>query len=160
MEKINVREKPGRFGKFFRRIPSYLYRLGVTKPFETNTLNLSTKGRKSGRTVRTSLGFAKKDNIIYIAALYPDSDWYQNTLKNQEVEIQIGKERMKAHASKVDDSEEKAEAYKAIVSTQRENMGENYVEKYYYVKPGMDDREIGSTGESLPIMRFELKNIR
>ncbi len=151
-EKINVRGKPKGFGKFVRRIPSYLYRLGITKPFEATTIDLTTKGRKTGKTVRSSLGYARKENIIYIAALYQDSDWYQNALKNSKVEIQIGKQYMKAHASRVDDLEEKAEAYRAIVRTQ----GEKGAERYYFVKPSMDEQEIGEIGKALPIMRFEI----
>ncbi len=154
MEKINVRGKPKGLGKLIRRIPSYLFQLGITKPFEAKTLVLSTRGRKSGKTLKSPVGFAKEGNNIYLASLYQDSDWYQNALKNPEVEIQIGKQHLKAHALRIDDPEEKADAYRAIVRAQ----GEKGAEQYYYITPEMDDKEIGSIGKSLPIMRFELKN--
>jgi len=153
MGEIHIRGKPTGFGKFFRRIPSYFYRLGITKPFEATTLDLSTKGRKSGRTFRSSLGYAKKDNVIYNAALYQDSDWYKNALKYPDVEIQIGKEHMTAKAFRVDDPKEKPEAYKAIIKTQ----GEKGAEQWYYIKPGMNDKEIGEIGKSLPVMKLEIK---
>ena len=81
-----------------------------------------------------------------------DPDWYENALKDPEVEVQIGKRHIKGQASSVEDLEEKAEAYRAIVKAQ----GEKSAEQYYYVKPGMDEKEIGSIGEGLPIMRIQM----
>ena len=153
MKKINVREKPKGLYKFFSRIPGHLYRLGLSKPFEANTLVLYTKGRKTGRHISITVGFGKIENKIYIAALYESSDWYQNVLKNPEVELKMGRKKMKAQAFKVEDPNEKAKAYRAIVRTQ----GKKGAEKYYYVKPGMSEEEIGGVGKGLPIMRFEIK---
>ncbi|MDP7080896.1 MAG: nitroreductase/quinone reductase family protein, partial [Candidatus Undinarchaeales archaeon] len=150
MGTIDVRAKPNAVFKFFTRIPSYLIRLGMTRPFEANILVLSTRGRKTGTTLRTPVGFARKDDIIYLAAVYKDPDWFQNALEDPEVKVQIGKRHLKGYASGVDDLEEKAEAYRAIVKAQ----GEKSAEQYYYVKPGMDDNQIGSIGEGLPMMRI------
>jgi len=152
VEEINVRGKPKGLAKYFRRIPSYLFKLGLSKPFEATTLLISTQGRKTRGTTKTPLGFAKKGEIIYLVALYQNSDWFKNALKYPEIEVQIGKEHMKAHASKVDVPKEKAESYIAIIKAQ----GEKGAEKYYYIKPGMNDEEIGAIGAKLPILRLDL----
>ncbi len=149
---INIRGKPKGLRKLFNRIPGYLYRAGLSKPFEANILVLSTKGRKSEKTVRTPLEYSKRGSVLYAASLYENSDWYPNALKSPEVEIQLGKKHLKARASRVDVLEEKAEAYKAIVRA----YVEKGAERYYYVKPGMGDEEIAAIGKSLPIMRFEI----
>lgn len=153
MEKIDIHRKPKGLYRFLSRIPGYLYRIGFSSIFEASMLILSTKGRKSGKTFRVPLGYARKVDCVYVAALYKSSDWYRNAIKNPEVEIQIGKTHMKAHASKVDDLEEKAKAYRAIV---RAN-GERGAKTFYYTKPMMNNEEIGNIGKKLPIIRFEIK---
>lgn len=155
MVKIDIRGKPGGFGKYLSRIPAYLYRIGFTKPFEAKILVLSTRGRKSGKIIKFPLGYAGNKNIIYLTSLHEGSDWYENTKNYPEVEIQIGKEHLKARAQKVEGTDEKARAYESIVK----NQGEKNAEQFYYIKPGTSDNDIGTIGRELPVLRLEIIGI-
>ena len=66
------------------------------------TLLLTTRGRKSGKLRRTALIYGQDGNNYMIVASNGGADdhpaWYLNLSDNPEVDIQVGAEKMKAHA--------------------------------------------------------------
>jgi deazaflavin-dependent oxidoreductase (nitroreductase family) len=147
---IEQKERPEGLRKFYSRIPLYMYRLGLSKPLESDILVLTTKGRKSGKDVSTPLGYIEHNGHFYIPSLYSKSGWLANAKKEPQVRLQIGKRKISAIAEIVEDPEERGEAYLAKVKT----LKENYAKNHYYVKPGSSDEEIKAIGESFPAMKF------
>ncbi len=148
---IDLREKPKSLYRIFSRIPLYLYRLGLSRPFEANNIMvLTTKGRKTGRGISTPLGFVQAGNAVFIPSVYKDSDWLMNARKDPEVQVQIGKVKRKALAEIEEDPDQRAKVFLAMMRA----MDEKNAEKYYYVKPGMDDDQVRTIGRSLHILRL------
>lgn len=147
---IEQRETQKGIKKLYARIPLYMYRLGLTKPLESDILVLTTIGGKSGKDVSTPLGYIKHNGQIYITSLFSKSDWLENAKKEPQVRLQIGKRKINATAEVVDGPAERGEVYLAKVKT----LKENYAKNHYYVKPGSSDEEIKAIGEALEMMKF------
>jgi len=85
----------------------------------TQTLLLTTTGRKSGELRTTPLIFAPHGDAYTIVASKGGSDeppaWYLNLLEDPAVEVQIKGDRFKAHA-RTADAAEKPEMWKAMVA--------------------------------------------
>lgn len=85
----------------------------------TQTLLLTTKGRKSGESRTTPLIYAPYDDAYTVVASKGGSDappaWYLNLSEDPEVEVQVKGERFKARA-RTASSEEKLELWKTMVS--------------------------------------------
>jgi len=66
------------------------------------TLLLTTRGRKSGKLRRTALIYGREGkNYLLVASnggAANDPSWYLNLVENPEIEIQVGADKMKAHA--------------------------------------------------------------
>lgn len=85
----------------------------------TQTLLLTTTGRKSGEPRTTPLIYAPSDDAYMIVASKGGSDtppaWYLNLSENPEVEVQVKGDRFKAHA-RTASAEEKPEMWQAMVA--------------------------------------------
>jgi deazaflavin-dependent oxidoreductase (nitroreductase family) len=67
---------------------------------------LTTTGRKSGRPRTIGVSFMPLDNhLIAFSGWGRSSNWYRNVLANAEVEVQVGRRRMRATARLVPDAE-------------------------------------------------------
>ena len=149
--KIEMLEKPRGLMKLLNYVPGLIYRTGVTKPIEGRMMVVTTTGRNSGKKVPAVVNYLKKDDKVYAFSIYKGSDWLKNIQKKPEVEIQIGKEKMKTNAMIVGDSEEKAEAFQAFI----DKIGKSGAERFYSVKPDMDAEEVRSIAIQMPTIRFE-----
>lgn len=85
----------------------------------TQTLLLTTTGRKSGEQRTTPLIYAPHGDAFAIVASKGGADeppaWYLNLSENPEVEVQIKGERFAAHA-RTASAEEKSEIWRKMVS--------------------------------------------
>jgi deazaflavin-dependent oxidoreductase (nitroreductase family) len=85
----------------------------------TQTLLLTTKGRKSGEERTTPLIFAPYGDAYTIVASKGGSDeppaWYLNLSENPEVEVQVKGDVFKARA-RTGTAEEKPEIWKTMIS--------------------------------------------
>jgi len=102
------------FTKFFARWGSeahiFFYRLtGGSGPFDRNICILSTRGRKTGRTISRPLWFYEREGRYHLIASFGGSDtapgWYKNLAANPEVEIEVGRARKPARARTLSDEE-------------------------------------------------------
>jgi deazaflavin-dependent oxidoreductase (nitroreductase family) len=89
------------------------YRLfGGMGMLNRNTLILTTRGRKSGRSIDKPLLYYQEDGKAYLVASYGGSDtppaWYLNLTANPEVEAQIGSARRKYRARTLSSEEKRA----------------------------------------------------
>lgn len=77
-----------------------------------NTLILTTRGRKSGRTIDKPLLYYQEGGKAYLVASYGGSDtppaWYLNLTAHPEVEAQIGSARRKYRARTLSGEEKRA----------------------------------------------------
>jgi len=84
----------------------------------TQTLLLTTTGRKSGEPRTTPLIYAPYDDAYTIVASKGGSDappaWYLNLSENPDVEVQVKGDRFKARAHTAN-AEEKPEIWKTMV---------------------------------------------
>ena len=64
---------------------------------------LGTKGRKTGKDHYVFLRAVMYDNKLYFSRHQPDSDWFQNALKNSDVKVQIDNIVFAGKATKVND---------------------------------------------------------
>ncbi len=150
-EKIKMLEKPRGLMKLLNYVPGLIYRIGVTKSIEGRMMVITTTGRNSGKKVPAVVNYLKKDNKVYAFSIYKGSDWLKNIEKNPQVEIQIGKEKMKTNALIVGDSEEKAEAFQVFI----DKIGKSGAERFYQVKPDMNKEEVRSIAIQMPTIRFK-----
>lgn len=76
-----------------------------------------TRGRRTGRTRRTSVNFVQMDHTVYcIAGWSPRSSWYANLLADPNVEVWLPGERWKALAATVTDPEEATAALRSLLA--------------------------------------------
>lgn len=84
------------------RLPIWLYRLGLGGLLGQRFLLLSHRGRTSGKLRQTVLEVVQHDQAMgaYIVASGwgEQAQWLQNILRTPEVTIQVGRQRMPAHA--------------------------------------------------------------
>ena len=77
-----------------------------------NTLILTTRGRKSGRTIDKPLLYCQEDGKAYLVASYGGSDappaWYLNLTADPEFEAQVGSSRRKYRARTLSADEKRA----------------------------------------------------
>jgi deazaflavin-dependent oxidoreductase (nitroreductase family) len=85
----------------------------------TQTLLLTTTGRKSGEQRSTPLIYAPYGDSFTVVASKGGSDeppaWYLNLLENPEVEVQVLADRFKARA-RTGSAEEKPEIWRTMVA--------------------------------------------
>lgn len=82
----------------FSRVHAAVYRaLRGRGPGNRNTLILATKGRRSGREVRTPLLYVESGGKLYVVASFGGSDeppgWYRNLQKMPEAGVEVGASR-------------------------------------------------------------------
>jgi deazaflavin-dependent oxidoreductase (nitroreductase family) len=91
------------------RAPLVLYRLGLGGLIGKSTLVLTTTGRRSGRQRATPVNYWEAGGVFYvIAGSGTHADWYRNLVALPEVEVQVGRRRLRAIASPLTDLREKA----------------------------------------------------
>jgi len=95
------------------RLHRGLYRLTGgrvgTRLVENDMLLLTTTGRRSGRPHTVPLLFLRDGETLVVFASYGGRDghpsWYLNLVADPEVEVQVGKQRLKARARTADPGE-------------------------------------------------------
>jgi deazaflavin-dependent oxidoreductase (nitroreductase family) len=71
-------------------------------------LVITTRGRKSGLWRRTAISFMPVgEHLVVFSGWGRSSNWYRNVLADPEVEVQVGRRRMRATARLVPDPEER-----------------------------------------------------
>ena len=105
------------------RLPIYIYRIGLGWILGNRFLLLRHIGRISGESrfaVLEVVHHRPGTDIYYVVSGFGTrSDWYQNILKNKEVEIQIGRNRISAEAHQLDTPE----AGEILLAYAQENPG-------------------------------------
>lgn len=96
--------------KQFNRFMVLLWRLGLGRmvnmspDYGGRIMVLTHTGRKSGRTYRTPVNYAEKDDAIYCTAGFGRvSDWYRNALATPQIELWLPDGRWSAVAEDVSD---------------------------------------------------------
>jgi len=94
------------------RLHTFLFRtlgLGRFRLVGSDSLILTTVGRKSGRETSTPLFYAAEGSRIYVAASFAGSgtppQWYRNLMECAEVTIERGNTKGRYRARTVDDTE-------------------------------------------------------
>jgi len=106
-----LRARPKGLMRALMRAPLVLYRLGLGGLIGKSTLVLTTTGRRSGRQRATPVNYWEAGGVFYvIAGSGTHADWYRNLVARPEVEVQIGRRRLRAIASPLTDPREKAHA--------------------------------------------------
>jgi deazaflavin-dependent oxidoreductase (nitroreductase family) len=106
-----LRPRPKGLMRVLMRAPLVLYRLGLGGLMGKSTVVLTTTGRRSGRPRSTPVNYWEADGVFYvIAGSGTYADWYRNLVAQPEVEVQVGRRRLRAIASPLTDPREKAHA--------------------------------------------------
>jgi deazaflavin-dependent oxidoreductase (nitroreductase family) len=93
------------------RAPLVLYRLGLGGLMGKSTLILTTTGRRSGQPRATPVNYWEASGVFYvIAGSGTHADWYRNLVAQPEVEVQVGRRRLRAVAAPLTEPREKAHA--------------------------------------------------
>ncbi len=84
---------------------------GGSGPFNRNVLVLTTRGRKTGRTIPKPLIYYENEGRLYLVASYGGNDnhpaWYLNLVANPEVTVERGNERRTYRARTLSEAEAK-----------------------------------------------------
>jgi deazaflavin-dependent oxidoreductase (nitroreductase family) len=82
---------------------------------------ITTRGRKSGLRRSTAISFMPVgDHFVVFSGWGRTSNWYRNVLAEPEVEVQVGRRRMRATARLVPDPEERRQL---MLQMQRRSSG-------------------------------------
>ena len=97
--------------RLLMRMPLFLYRIGLGGLMGKSTLVLTTTGRRTGRARATPINYWEAGGVFYVlAGSGTHADWYRNLVAQPEVEVQVGRRRLRAIASPLTDAREKAHA--------------------------------------------------
>jgi deazaflavin-dependent oxidoreductase (nitroreductase family) len=137
------------------RIPIWFFRLGLGWVFGTRALLLNHAGRVTGKNRQAVLEIIhhspESSSFTVVSGFGPKSNWYKNITANPNVEIQVGRKRMKAIA-------------KELRPDQAETIFLDYVEKFpntfrslanilgYNIEHTPEGYQ--SFGRQIPIIRF------
>jgi deazaflavin-dependent oxidoreductase (nitroreductase family) len=91
-------------------------------------INISVKGRKSGRTISNPVWFVLDENELYLVPVNgSDTQWYKNVLKNPSIRIDARGAEAELQAVPVTD----AKRVSTVVEKFREKYGAGDIKKYY-----------------------------
>ena len=95
---------------------------------QTNEINISVIGRKSGRMISNPIWFVLDgDKLDLLPVKGSDTQWYQNVLKNPSIKLEAGGAAAESKAVPVTDSLQVAN----VVEKFRKKYGPGDVKKYY-----------------------------
>ena len=93
-------------------------------------MDLTTKGRKSGRPRTVELSFVlRRDEILCLAGSGGKADWYQNLLRDPNVSIRVGRTQLMGKGEGILGDTKKAVV--EILDFFRRKYGTDYVRDWY-----------------------------
>jgi deazaflavin-dependent oxidoreductase (nitroreductase family) len=91
-------------------------------------INITVKGRKSGRAISIPVWFVWEDDKLYLLPVQgSDTQWYKNVLKNPSLRINAGGAQREFQAVPITD----AARVSHVVEKFRKKYGAKDVKKYY-----------------------------
>ena len=84
---------------------------------------LTTVGRATGRPHEIEIWFALRDDVLYMLAGNPDSDWVKNLRREPGVTVRISDQSFKGIARLVDNPEEDGLARRLLVEKYERSPG-------------------------------------
>lgn len=137
------------------RLPIYLYRCGLGWMLGDRFLLLRHKGRKSGKIRFAVLeiihSLAKTGSYYVVSGFGTQSNWYQNTLQQSSVEIQIGRKRLPAKAQQLSPSE----GAEILLAYAQENPGSlKTLSRLLGYDIEFSPEGIREFGRQIPVIRF------
>ncbi len=103
MSESSLRQPPRGWKAFFWRAPIFFYRIGLGWMLGKRFLLLNHIGRKSGMQRQAVLEVVhRNDKAYYVASGFGEkSHWFQNVMHTPDVNIQVGRKKMKAKAERL-----------------------------------------------------------
>ena len=103
MSETTLRQPPRGWKAFFWRAPIFFYRAGLGWMLGKRFLLLNHIGRKSGLPRQAVLEVIHHtDDAYFVASGFGEkSHWFQNILHTPDVNIQVGRRKMAAHAERL-----------------------------------------------------------
>jgi deazaflavin-dependent oxidoreductase (nitroreductase family) len=101
------RQRAPKLQQLLLKVPPLIYRGPIADLLKSRcVLVLTTRGRKTGQRRTTGVSFMPlNDRLVVFSGWGRMSNWYRNVLANPEVEVQVGRKRMRATARLVPDPE-------------------------------------------------------
>jgi deazaflavin-dependent oxidoreductase (nitroreductase family) len=94
----------------------------------TDEVQLTVKGRRSGRSITTPVWFVLEDEMMFLLPMYGfKTQWYRNLQADPEISIAAKKRKLSAIAKPILDKAKIAD----VVNRFRSKHGEDEVKKYY-----------------------------
>lgn len=91
-------------------------------------VKLSVVGRKSGKTITNPVWFVAEGDTLYLLPVHgSDTHWYQNVLKNPQIQIDARGSQAEFRIKPIT----KSDAVKSVIGKFREKYGAGDVKKYY-----------------------------
>jgi deazaflavin-dependent oxidoreductase (nitroreductase family) len=134
-----VIEKPQGLFRLIVRYPVLYYRLGLSWLVSRQVLLLTTTGRKTGLKRLVPVDYEEEDGTYYIIPNQgTHATWYRNLVAHPDVTIEVGRRRMEAVATPVDDLKLKAHVLRRFASARWSFRAK----KYYGIPPGATDEQL------------------
>ncbi len=139
------------------RLPILLYRFGFGWLLGGRFLLLQHQGRKSGKTRFAVLeiihSLPEEGCYFVVSGFGTRSDWYQNILQHNKVEIQVGRKRFSAEAAQLDPSEG---AQILLTYAQRNPGSLQALSKLMGYDIEFSQEGILKFGHNIPVIRFTI----
>ena len=108
---VKYKREHGRSGWFQRRFAKWalvVYRLGLGPLIAGRVLVLTTRGRKTGRPVRTPLWYVREGEVIYcLSRRGLSSQWLKNLQSAPRARLRVGNRYWQAQGSLVLEAQER-----------------------------------------------------
>jgi len=94
----------------------------------SSEIDISVKGRKSGRTISNPVWFVFDDGKLYLLPVKgTDTQWYKNVLEDPEIRVKAGSSEAALSVTPITDGKQVA----SVVEKFRNKYGPGDVKKYY-----------------------------
>jgi len=145
--------------KKYNPIIAALYRIGLLPLFGAarSIMLLTTKGRKSGKSRQTPIGYFRIGGVLYLFSAWgKGSNWYKNlTAAPNNVTVQIGRNKMPVRASILTDPAEIQRTLEKFVTESPKQAG--YLFGWDPAKDIIDNADFSPIIQKVLVVRFNEK---
>ena len=158
MTTIHLPKPPRGWKAVLWRAPIWFYRLGLGGVFGKRMLLLTHTGRTSGQprqAVIEIVDFDEKNNIYFAASGFGEkAHWFQNIMQAPHVTIQVGSQKMSAHAERlsIEESEQSLLDY-----ARRHPFALRELSRMLKIPYNGNEESISAMAKVLPIIAFHVQ---
>ena len=159
MNTIQLPQPPRGFKAKLWRAPIWFYRIGLGSLFGKRFLLLTHIGRKSGQPRQAVIEVveidSQTDTYYSVSGFGEKAHWFQNIMYTPDVNIQVGRRKMSAHAERLS-----LEGGEAILSeyARQHPTALRELSKFLNISYDGSQESLHAMAQALPVIAFHVKS--